>query len=104
MPYHSNFIKPKFFKEKDEDFLLQSAAKAQQFVEKPPLFDFVKRAKNPARRFVAEIVQGILNQPAQSIQAGGRIGRDIREGTTTPTRFIGNVAEAAMLPLMLAGG
>jgi len=82
----------------------QGLGKAQQFVENPPQFNFAQNVKNPVRRFGAEIVQGVLNQPAQSLQAGGRIGKDIREGATTPTRFIGNAAEAAMFPLMFVGG
>lgn len=75
----------------------------QRQIEQPPQFNFAQNIQNPVGRFGAEIAQGALNQPARSIQAAGRIGSDIRFGTTTPQRLVGNTAEAAMFPLMFTG-
>lgn len=86
--------------------VLTPLAKTQEFVERPPLFTFAENVQSPGQKFVASIAQEVLNQPLRSLQAGGDIGKQLREGAffSQPTRTIGNVAEAAMLPLMFVGG
>ena len=82
----------------------QAAVPVQNFIEKPPQFNFSQNIQNPVYKFGAQIGETVLNQPGRSLQAAGRIGSDIRFGKTTPQNFLGNAAEAAMLPLSFVGG
>lgn len=78
--------------------------KAQEFVQSPPKLNLERYTTNKSQpvQFAAKMVDGIVNQPLSSIQSGGKIGEMYREKTLTPKKVVGEVANAAMLPLDVA--
>lgn len=81
---------------------LQPFANLQQGIMNPPQATFANGIQNPLLRFLPQVAQDTVNMPLQSIRAGGMIGQDINQGTTTPTRFLANAGQAAILPISIA--
>ena len=55
--------------------------------------------------FVSDIVQGVINTPAEAFAGAASLGEHIGRGDSSPRQVLGDVAAAAQLPLLfLTGG